>query len=433
MNHELVIEGNAYVNQSFQHCCIGVDEGKITAIKKVLTGDRRKRFSKEILLPAGIDVHVHFRDPGMTQKETFQTGSIAAAFGGFSCVFDMPNTRPPTNTLETLIDKQKIADRKSFVDYGLYASVTKKLLSDGHFAHRLSSHCHGFKLFLGETTNSLTLPSELIEPVFTAIKPLKKPVFIHAEDNTCLQKHKRVEQRVIDHHAARPPFCETEAINQVLSAAKKIETPVHICHVSSAEAVDLLKDKPSFVSFGITPHHSLLHVENRTVPETWLKVNPPLRPMKDQMRLFETIQQGNVFLLESDHAPHTIKEKDTDFAEAPCGIPGVETMYPLFLSLASKQRLSFPRVISLLAEHPSQLMQLSKGFIAPGYDADIIAIDRRNLQHISIDNLHSKADWSPFEGFSALFPSTVFIRGQEVIEDYEQQVSAGYGKMVSKP
>ena len=108
-------------------------------------------------------------------------------------------------------------------------------------------------------------------------------------------------------------------------------------------------------------------------------------------------------------------------------------MYPLFLAFAAKKHLSFPRIISLLAERPSQLMQLSKGFIAPGYDADIISIDRKNLQKVTIENLHSKADWSPFEGFPALFPSTMFIRGQQVIGDYEQQVSAGYGKMVPIP
>jgi len=430
MKHDLVLEGNAFFNHSFQHCCIGIDDGKITSIKKVLTGDTHHRFSKELILPAGIDVHVHFRDPGMTHKETFQTGSIAAAHGGISCVFDMPNTRPDSFTPQTLMEKKRIVDRKSTVDYGLYAGVSKKILTDTGFANKLDSVCHGFKIFLGETTNSLTLPPELIQPILSKIKPFHKPVFVHAEDNLCLQKHKRTEHSLIDHHAARPPTCETIAIDHVVSAAKTVETPVHICHTSSAAALRRLQEKPSFITYGITPHHSLLNSEFNRVQDSWLKVNPPLRSKQDQQILFKTIQEGNVFLLESDHAPHSTKEKEKDFSEAPCGIPGVETMYPLFLAQAVKQRVSFPRIISLLSEHPSQLLHLSKGVIAPGYDADIITVDKKNIQKIRSDSLHSKAGWSPFEGFPAVFPSTVFIRGTKVIDDYEQQVSAGYGNMV---
>ncbi|MBS3778001.1 MAG: dihydroorotase [Candidatus Thermoplasmatota archaeon] len=430
MSHDLVLEGKAFVNQQFQQCCIGIDDGKITAIKKVLTAEKTHRFSKELLLPAGIDAHVHFRDPGMTHKETFQTGSIAAAHGGISCVFDMPNTRPASFTPETILDKQQIASRKSIVDFGVYAGVSKKILSTIGFADRLASVCHGFKMFLGATTNSLTLSADLIQPVLNKIKLFDKPVFVHAEDNSCLQHHKGTEHRLVDHHTARPPSCERQAINQVVAAAKTVETPVHICHASSAAALRRVQNTPSFITYGITPHHSLLNMEYKKVQSTWLKVNPPLRPKQDQQILLNTIQNGDVFLLESDHAPHTLQEKDKDFAEAPCGIPGVETMYPLFLALAVKQRVSLPRIISLLSEHPSQLLNLSKGFIAPGYDADIIAVNRKNIQKIRSDQLHSKANWSPFEGFPAVFPSTVFIRGTKVIDEYEQQVSAGFGSMI---
>mgnify|MGYP006273868069 CR=1 FL=1 len=430
MSHDVVLEGKAFVNQQFQQCCIGIDDGKITAIKKVLTGEKTHRFTKQLLLPAGIDVHVHFRDPGMTQKETFQTGSIAAAHGGISCVFDMPNTRPASFTPETVVEKQQIANRKSIVDFGVYAGLSKKILSTTGFVNRLASVCHGFKMFLGETTNSLTLSSDLIQPALNKIKFFDKPVFVHAEDNSCLQKHKGSEHHLVDHHTTRPPVCETRAIDHVVSAAKTVETPVHICHTASAAAVRRLQNTPSFITYGITPHHSLLNVEYTHVPESWLKVNPPVRPKQDQQILFKTIQDGNVFLLESDHAPHSLKEKDKVFSETPCGIPGVETMYPVFLGQAVKKRISFPRLISLLSEHPSQLLNLSKGFISPGYDADIIAVDRKNMQNIRIDQLHSKADWSPFEGFPAVFPSTVFIRGTKVIDEYEQQVSAGFGSMV---
>lgn len=430
MSHELVLEGKAYVNHSFQQCCIGIDNGKITAIKKILTGDKKYQFSKELLLPAGIDVHVHFRDPGMTQKETFQTGSAAAAFGGISCVFDMPNTKPVSITKQNLIDKKQIAERKSLVDFGLYAAVTKKIFSDNNHASQINSACHGFKMFLGETTNSLTLPSRLIQQALFCINPFKKPIFVHAEDNDCLQKHKRKENNLLDHHQGRPSHCETKAITNVISAAENTQTPVHICHVSSAAAIQKVQKKSQLITYGITPHHSLLNIKQKTIPQSWLKVNPPLRPKMDQQTLFYNVQQGTVFLLESDHAPHTLKEKEKDFVDAPSGIPGVETMYPLFLAFAEKKLISFHHVISLLCQNPATLLNLSKGRIAVDYDADIIAVNRKHDQRIRIDQLHSKAGWTPFEGFSAIFPSTVFIRGHPVIKDYEQHVSPGHGCMI---
>jgi len=430
MNHELVLEGKAYVNNSFQHCCIGIDEGKITEIKKILSGDRHHRFSKKLLLPAGIDAHVHFREPGMTKKETIQSGSIAAAFGGISCVFDMPNTCPAGITKEALTDKKRTAERTSVVDFGFHAGVTKGSIEDKSVLRTLSSICHGFKLFLGETTNALTLPSEYLVKTLTQIKPLQKPVFVHAEDEHCLKKYNRIEQRPIDHHMARPPQCEVNAIENVIFAANKVETLVHICHVSSEDALQRLQQPSSFVSYGITPHHSLLYLEKKNVLPTYLKVNPPLRLKTDQQKAFQTIKDGNVFLLESDHAPHTVKEKNVSFSEAPAGIPGVETMYPLFLAQALKNRLMLSRVILLLCERPADLFHLSKGRIAKDFDADIIAIDRRDVQRIQADQLHSKAGWTPFEGFQALFPSHLFIRGTAVIKDYEQHVSTGYGKMV---
>jgi dihydroorotase len=366
MNHELVLEGKAFVNHEFQQCCIGIDDGKITEIKKILKGEAQYTYSKELLLPSGIDVHVHFREPGFIHKETFETGSIAAAFGGVSCVFDMPNTHPASVTPEALVDKQKIANRKSIVDFGLYAGISKDIVSKKYFADRLSSACHGFKLFLGETTHSLTMPSDFIEPVLAKIKPHHKPVFVHAEDEFCLQKHKRLEHNLSDHHTARPPHCEAISIEKIVSAAEQVETPVHICHVSSKEALHQFQENFSYVTYGITPHHSLLNLKYDKVLQSWLKVNPPIRTKKDQEQLFENVKNGKVFLLESDHAPHTLKEKEVDFSEAPSGIPGVETMLPLFLALAEKQQLTYQRVISLLSEHPAQLLQLSKGFIAKG-------------------------------------------------------------------
>ncbi len=427
MNHDLVLEGKAYVNNAFQHCCIGIDEGKITEIKKILKGDRTKRFSKQLILPAGVDVHVHFRDPGMKQKETFTTGSIAAAYGGITSVFDMPNTHPPTTTMSRLQEKIDYAERSSFVDFGIYAGVTTDNLSK---LVKLSKLCSGYKVFLGETTESFAFSISQLSDLFQRLQGINKPIFFHAEDNDCLQKHKRKEHTLSHHHHCRPPACEVAAIKQILAAATDTNQRIHICHISSAPGLECLKSKNNTFSCGVTPHHLLLSIEHITQPEVFYKVNPPIRPHTHASQLFTALKQGTIDILESDHAPHTLEEKKRDFMDVPSGIPGVETMIPLFLSLAKQQKISFPRLISLCCERPADLLHLPKGKIHSGNDADLMIIDLRQQTRINAETLHSKAQWSPFEGFNAIFPTHVFLRGHHLIDTGDMNNSLRIGHHV---
>ena len=151
---ELTIEGKIYHNGSFEQGCLAIEQGKIVAIKKTLKTDSHLNVGTNLILPAGIDLHVHFRDPGFTHKEDFSTGSTAAAFGGISCVFDMPNTQPQTISTQTLMEKAHLASQKSYVDFGLYAAITDENI--GRLAE-LSTLCAGFKIFLGSSTHSLQI------------------------------------------------------------------------------------------------------------------------------------------------------------------------------------------------------------------------------------------------------------------------------------
>lgn len=427
MTHELVIEGNVFYNQTFTPCCIGIDEGRITAVKKILKGHKTMRFSKQMILPAGIDVHVHFREPGMSQKETFETGSLAALHGGISCIVDMPNTQPPTTTADRLHKKIHHAKKQSYVDFGFYVAIT----NENHTQlTSMQPYCSGYKIFVGETTGSCLCSPSLLFTIFSTLKHSKKPILFHAEDAQCLKHHVRNEKSLSDHHAARPPLCEIQAIQSILSASESSTPPIHICHVSSKEALMVLSNRPSHVSCGVTPHHLLLSLDDVSHPSTWYKVNPPLRPSDHVEALLQGLHHGTFDLIESDHAPHTLSEKDQPFDRAPSGIAGVETMLPLFLYLATKQKCSMQQIIRLLCHRPAQLIRVNKGSIVVGNDADIIVVDQRNVQRISVDHLHSKAEWTPFLDWHALFPSHVFIRGQHAIDTYELSYPKDTGKYV---
>jgi len=424
---DLSVEGKFYINGTFENCCIGIEKGKIVAVKKILKADEHINFKNKLILPAGVDLHVHFRDPGMNHKEDFSTGSLAAAFGGISCVFDMPNTIPQTASISAVKDKIKNADSKSFVDFGIYAGVTNENMDD---VEKISKYCNGFKIYLGNTTVALMFDKQFLWGVLKDISRTGKPVLFHAEDEECLIKNKGVEKGLADHLHFRPSVCEEISIKDVLDASQGLSSRVHICHVSSCEGLELLKNRPGNVSCGVTPHHSLLCVDKAVGTPAFYKVNPPVRTSFDQELLFNALKNGSVDVLESDHAPHTMDEKAAGFDVAPSGLPGVETMYPLFLYLVKKEMLSFQRLISLLCMRPSEMMGLSKGRLEMGYDADFIVVDLKDECKIRSDKLHSKCGWTAFEDWPAIFPEAVFVRGEKLIVDHEIQVDQGFGCFV---
>ncbi len=425
--NELVVKGKIFFRGDFQDSCICIDNGKITQIKKNSTGYKTLDFKNKIILPTGVDIHVHFREPGLTNKEDWFSGSVAAAFGGVSSVFDMPNTIPQTTCIDTINDKISIAENKSIVDFGVYAGITN---DNFDLIEKIGNKCSGFKLFLGGSTLSLSFDKKRLREVFDLVGISNKAILVHAEDEECLIKHKNVETNLSDHMRFHPSICEELSINEVLHAANGLGTKVHICHVSSCLGIELLKKKPSNISFGITPHHCLLNIENKKSSEGLFKVNPPIRTSFDRESLFSSVKSGCVDVLESDHAPHTYDEKIGDFDEVPSGVPGIETIYPLFLFLAKKGVISFQRLVSLFCSTPANLLGIRKGHLEPGYDADFIVVDIKKDCKIKSQNLHSRCGWTPFENWPAIFPEDVFIRGEKVIENCRIQVEKGFGNFI---
>jgi len=407
----IVVEGKCFLDERLERCCIGIEDGKIVAIKKMLKGDEHYDFGSKIILPGCIDAHVHFREPGKVHKEDFFTGTIAAAFGGVTCAMDMPNNVPPVNDINSLKNKLDIVKRKANIDFGLYSALVRADNIDS-----VSELATGFKVYMAETTNSggITAGYDELTPLIASASA-NKIVSVHCEDERLV---KRIEKKNLeDHLAARPTVCETDGLKMVLEAAKKSGKNVHVAHVTSAEGAAMIEQVKSTVPITseVTVHHMLLNVNSDL--KSFGKVNPPLRRKEDNEALRNAFFNGGIEILASDHAPHTIEEKSAEFAVAPSGIPGVETNIPIMLHFVKKKFLSLNRFVEAASSLPAQMFKLNKGVIGIGYDADLIVVDMMSVRKIRTDELHSKCGWTPFENHDAIFPEAVFLRGSIIVDD----------------
>ena len=233
----IVVEGRVFLEKGLKTCCVGIEEGRIVAIKKVLKGDEHQDFGDDLVLPGCIDAHVHFREPGRTHKEDFNTGSMAAALGGVTCVLDMPNNQPPVNDARSLADKLELVKPKANVDFGLYAALVRR---EGLEA--LSETVTGFKVYLARNTDAsgIALGSSDLGALLPRASR-KRPVSIHCEDEDLI---KDIEEKDLeDHLAARPAAAETRAMEAVLGIAREAKCRAHIAHVSAGRASSCSKER----------------------------------------------------------------------------------------------------------------------------------------------------------------------------------------------
>jgi dihydroorotase len=403
---DLVIEGRAYYKGKLQQCCIGIEHGRISKVRKVLKGERHLDYGTRLILPSAIDVHTHMREPGMTKKEDFATGTTAAAFGGVTCIFDMPNTVPPAIMRSDLLDKKSVIAKKAWVDYGLFGGV-----SDASHPMRTAKEVVGFKIFMSSTTGSVLVSEDKdIRRALLAIQPLNKVVSVHAEDNHMIGKGEVEDLK--GHERNRPIGAEVSAIQRLSELDPGAR--INVCHVTSSAGADALKK--GFTSEA-TPHHLLLDIESESRRKAYAKVNPPLRRRVEREALFKAFVEGRISMLASDHAPHTIEDKEQELFAAPSGCPGVETGFPVMMALTKHETLPLRRLIEAACEVPARTFGLNKGIIQPGKDADLMVLDPRDLRPIQVRKLHSKCGWSLFEGRDAIFPQAVFLRGSLLIED----------------
>lgn len=407
---DVVVKGKCYVEGRLSDRCIGVMDGRIAAISGDLDGEQVYDYGSKLILPSAVDAHVHMRDPGATHKEDFATGTLAALHGGVTCVLDMPNTNPPTTTISTLREKAAVAASRSYADFGLFAGIVP-----GCDAAALSAGAVGFKLYMAGTTGGLLVSSlEDVRGELEAVASTGKVLAVHAEDETL--RKKGAESSLGDHLRNRPNECETSAIRKLRGIAIP-DLRRHICHVSARESLPLIAGRMDLTS-EVTPHHLLLDRDSKLT--AYGKVNPPLRRREDRQALFNALREGVFTIVASDHAPHTVEEKEEEFDFAPCGMPGVETTVPLMLQFTRDNHIPIQTFVSALCERPAEVFGLNKGRLALHRDADLMVVDLKMSTEISADRLHSKCAWTPFEGMSGIFPKAVFLRGEIMMEDGSQ-------------
>jgi dihydroorotase len=400
---ELVVEGRAYVKGRLSNWCIGIEDGKIAAVAKNLKGEERMDCRHMMVLPAAIDPHVHFRDPGLTHKEDFSTGTLAAAFGGVGCVLDMPNTLPPSTRLRDLMEKKEAIAKKAWIDHGLFAGCLP-----GGKLEEMAPHVIGFKLFLGSSTGKLlvTEDRDLIK-IGQAVKRSGKVLSVHAENDALIGREP--EGDLQDHLRNRPYQAEVAAIGRLAALGCR----TNVCHISSSEG--LKTTTGTGFTTEVTAHHMLL--DRGDEHGAFAKVNPPLRTTEDRAALLQAFTAGRIDMLGSDHAPHTIEEKSQEFDVAPSGMPGVETQVPIMLALVKRGMVPLEVLVKAMAERPAEVFGLNKGRIEEGRDADLIIVDSRAMSSVKVNKLHSKCGWTLYEGHDAIFPHATMVRGRVVVED----------------
>jgi dihydroorotase len=393
-----------------------------------------------VALPGVIDGHVHFRSPGLEHEEDWLTGSRSAAFGGVTTVLDMPNTVPPTDTVERARHKLALAGSMSVVDFGIFGLLYDRpneamaMVGEGGVV--------GLKAFLGPTTGSLGPPGD--DALRLALGTGGMPVAAHAEDEWEIESNvqarpNRGRNSPLAHLETRTPDTEAMAIDYLGQIVLDAGAAAHVLHVSSVdglEAIDRWRARGANLTCEVTPHHALL---DRNVYERsggLAKVNPPIRGEPHASGLLAALADGRIDVVGSDHAPHLEADKRRESIwDVPAGIPGVETMLPLMLTQVAAGRLSLERLVHATSERPAQIWGLwpRKGAVEVGSDADVTLVDLERQGVIAAANLHNKNNATPFEGRTTrgAVVATI-VRGRVVMRDGELLAPPGWGRPVSR-
>lgn len=427
---DLSVAGQVYQRGKLVPAVLHIDtaSGKVVRVARSTALEQHLDFGKLAILPGAIDVHVHFREPGATQKEDLTTGSTSAAFGGVTTFVDMPNTSPATITLGRLKEKLQLMAQKSVVDYGAWAGGT---WYTGELDAMLQ-HAVGVKTYLGSSTGDLLLEDqERFRQVLEAAGKSGRPVALHAEAERVLAKHRRTENTIHDHDHTRPPEAEQQAIYDAMTAQQAVKRPprIHIAHAASPDAVHAAV--AGKFSVGICPHHLLLDT-NVGLGHAYGKMNPPLRSPQVREELWKLFAAGKIPILESDHAPHTKADKESTFHAAPSGVPGVETMVPLMLAMVKAGKVELQTVVDAACKNPAELLGqgATRGILDAGSRADFAVYDLKHAAKVDSHELHSKCGWSPFDGMNAIFPSDVFLAGKPVVREQQFVGAAGRGQPI---
>jgi len=422
---------------------IAIENGTIVEVAaddRLPSASRRLDARGNHILPGVIDDHVHFREPGLTYKEDFGTGSLAAAMGGVTCVIDMPNTRPPTATAELVREKQRLAEAHSYVDFGLYGLIAQDNIDE--LLPMAQAGVAGYKCYLGETTGNIPAPDDgMLLDQMGVIASAGLRAGFHAENNAIMQHYirklkasGRTDARA--HLDSRPAVCEVEAIHRVCTLATCSGCKVHIFHLSSADGLEAIRhwrQRGIDVTCETGPHYCFLPDDIYERVGSVVRMNPPVRG--GGAALLAGLVSGDIECIATDHSPHTPEEKlHADIWQAVSGFVGVETSVQLFLSEAvNATKMTLPQFVAASSTNVARAWDLSsKGQLAPGFDGDVTIVDLRREWTLDASKLHSRNHVTPFDGWRGHgLPVATIVRGQLVMED-GQLVGQARGRMVKR-
>lgn len=416
----LIRDIDILLGEEIRHGDMLIQDGKIAEIdwhldrsaECVLNG------SGLTVMPGVIDAHVHFRDPGLTHKEDFESGSKAAAAGGVTAIIDMPNTTPATVNAETLSEKKRIAREKSYIHYQFFVGATKENIP------QLSSleNYAGIKLFMGSSTGDLLLSNDADLDALFQQTP-NQLIVVHAEDQSIIDQNKQsvLGRTIFQHEQIRSRSAGLSAVQKIVYYAKKYQHRLHVLHVSSAEEIEFLRaNKTDFITAEVTPQH-LIFASPDVYSQygTFAQVNPPIRGIRDQAMLWQGLRDGVIDTIGSDHAPHTLAEKSAVFGKAPSGMPMVELSLPILLNAVNQAQVTLPEISKWMSLNPAKLLGLTrKGAIQTGYDADIVLVDLKTRRTVRNAQLHTQCQWSLLNNQTLQgWPIMTLLNGQFVFRE----------------
>ncbi|NKJ44407.1 allantoinase AllB [Novosphingobium sp. SG720] len=444
---DLVIHGATLVTDSTTFAAsVAIKDGAILAIGAADAMPEAAEVldaTGKYLLPGAIDAHVHFRDPGYTHKETWETGTASAAMGGVTTVFEMPNTNPPTGTVEALNLKLKQAET-AYVDFGIYGLLGESNIDE--LEALIEGGVAAFKCFMGNTFGNLpSPPSGAILEGFEIVAKHGYRVALHAENASIMARRQKKLMAAgrcdpLAHLDARPPVVAVEAVARAAILAEWTGARIHILHVSSGDELRPLREaklRGVDITAETCPHYLLLDEHAYTDKKSLIRVNPPVREKVHQDQLWQGVADGTIDMIATDHAPHSHDEKHRDdIWTADCGFTGVQTQMPLMLSQVVSGRMTITQYVKMTSLAPAKAFGLypRKGALLPGSDADIVIVDLDRETVVDSADLQSKGNSTPFQGWVARgAPIHTLVRGRFVMRDGQLCTDAkGHGRNIRR-
>jgi len=429
----LISNGQAVTPNGIEHIDIACSSGRILALGDLSgwSADQHINARGLTILPGVVDSQVHFREPGLVHKETLEAGTRGAVLGGVTAVFEMPNTRPLTLDAQDLQTKLRLAEQNAWCDYAFYIGGSAANLDQLSKLETLPG-CAGIKVFMGSSFGDLLAEDgQVLRKILAAGR---RRLSVHAEDEARLRERRCLVEATGDvrqHPLWRDEMSALMATRRIVNIAAETGRRVHILHVSTADEIAFLRQHRQRISVEVTPHHLTL-----CAPDcyerlgTLAQMNPPVRGLKHQEALWQAVNEGIVDVIGSDHAPHTLAEKETAYPDSPSGMTGVQTLLPIMLDHVNAGRLSLQRLVDLTSAGPARVFGIQgKGRLAAGYDADFSIVDLKAQRVISNQWIASISGWTPYDGQPVVgWPVHTIIRGQVVVQDESLADRPPYGQ-----